>query len=200
MRWKILLAIGIIVFVVTIILTIMALLIIKVPADVQYGNLFGSDVIMATQGSTTLTGPNSIQDYVNRIWTTMNNTFNTKHFLQIHNNPWPWGQTSDNTLAKENEYLNSLNVSLVLRQKWVDAVLNGTTAFTGVDPVQTAINQTRQEMNAYGGLDWAINGAWYLQDAPTAYWLWVYLIIGWIFAVIVEIVLVIRARHSQEIG
>jgi hypothetical protein len=156
MGWKTRLAISIII--VAVMFTVASWLIIKVPADVQYGNLFGSDVTMATQGSTTLRGPNSIQDYITRIWTTMNNTFDTNHFLQIHNNPWPWGQTSDNTLAKENEYLSSLNVSLVQRQKWVDAVLNGTTSFTGVDPVQTAINQTRKEMNAYGGRTGQLTG------------------------------------------
>ncbi len=190
MSWKTGLAIGIIVF--ALIMTMTAWMVIKVPADVQYGNLFGSDVAMAVSGSTTLTGPNSIQYYVNQIWMNMNSTFDRNHLLQIHNNPWPWGQTSDNTLAKENEYLNSLNTSLNTRQAWVDGVINGTIGYSGTDPVQTAINQTRQEMNAYGGLDWAINGAWYLQNASTAYWLSVYFLVLWIIAVIAAIVLIIE--------
>lgn len=157
----------------------------KVPADVQYGNLFGADVAMATEGATTLTGPNSIQDYVMRIWNNMNATFDTRNFAAIHNNPWPWGQTKDNTLAKQNEYFNSLNQSLYTRQAWVDAVISGKSPFSGGDPVQTAINQSRYEMKAYGGLDWVINGAWYLTYAPLAYWTMLYLII-WVilFAVL----------------
>jgi len=195
MGWKTGLAIGIIAFLLMV--TIVGWLLIKVPADVQYGNLFGSDVIMATQGATTLTGPNSIQDYVNRIWSNMNNTFDTVHFVQIHNSPWPWDQTSDNTLWKENEYLNSLNMSINTRQLWVNGVINGTVGFTGTDPVQTAINQTRIEMNAYGGLDWAIHGAWYLQFASTAYWLGAYLLIVWVIGIVFVVVLVLSDLSSS---
>jgi hypothetical protein len=41
-------------------------------------------------------------------------------------------------------------------------------------------------MKREGGLDWAINGAWYLNFAPAAYWLW------WWF-IPTEIILVITA-------
>jgi hypothetical protein len=170
---------GTLIAVFLIILTAIFLLImifgVILPAQKQYNDAFGADVNMATQGATTLTGPNSIQYYVNIIWANMNQTFNPNTLRTTYNTPWGWDQTYQNSLAAENSYLNTLNVSITQRQAMVDKALQ--TGNYLIDPVQNAINQTRQEMNAYGGLDWAIHDAWYLQNASFAYWAPWYLII-----------------------
>lgn len=160
----------------------------NVPADVAYSRKFGSDVTMATQGSTTLTGPESIQDYVNRIWTNMNATFDTRNFDNIYNSPWPWGQIPENSLAKQNSYFVSLNTSINQRQQMVNTIIEKG-GYIGTDPVQAAINQSRSEMNAYGGLDWVIKQAYYLQFAPMVYWSALYGIIAWIIDLIIATML-----------
>jgi tetrahydromethanopterin S-methyltransferase subunit B len=165
------------------ILTIVLIFGVNIPANIQYNQAFGSDVTMATQGATTLTGQDSIQFYVNNIWAKMNTTFNTNNFANIYNSPWPWGQLPENSMAKQNSYLNSLNNSITQRQKMVETAIEKGNYL--VDPVQSAINQTRSEMNSYGGLDWVLHDAWYLQNAPTAYWSLLYIVIAWvIFAIL----------------
>jgi hypothetical protein len=148
---------------------------VSITANQQYNIAFGSDVTMTTSGATTLTGPDSIQDYLTRIWTNMNNTFDMRNAATTYGAKWPWEQIPENSLAKQNSYFNSLNNSLTTRQKAVDsAIQNGNYL---VDPLQNAINQTRNEMKAYGGLDWALRSAWYLKYYPSALWCFEYTLI-----------------------
>jgi Flp pilus assembly protein TadB len=51
---------------------------------------------------------------------------------------------------------------------------------------QQTLDSFRNESKREGGLDWAINGTWYLSFAPMAYWVW-----WWVIPL--EIVLVIIA-------
>jgi hypothetical protein len=179
---------AIVLLVVGIVCSVMWFLAFNVPADVAYSRKFGSDVTMATQGSTTLTGAESIQDYVNRIWTSMNATFDARNFDTIYNSPWPWGQIPENSMAKENSYFISLNASISQRQQMVNTIIEKG-GYIGTDPVQAAINQSRSEMNAYGGLDWVIKPAWYLQFAPMAYWSAMIGIILWVIDIVIAIIL-----------
>ena len=175
--------IAIALIIIALLVTILGWLLIEVPANVNYGNAFGADFTMLASGASTLTGPDSMQDYLMRIWNNMNTTFNTADFAQIYNNPWPWGQTSDNTMAKQNEWFNSLNQTIYQQQEWLNEVITGKTSYAGGDPVIYALTQTRQEMNVNGGADWVINGAWYLEFAPFAYYLVYFLIIFWVLIV-----------------
>jgi hypothetical protein len=154
------------------------------PANIQYNEQFGADIEMATQTSTTLVGPNSIQTYINNIQNNINVVFAGKDLSKIYLSPMPWNQKSSNTMVRQVQYLDSLNASLVTRQAQVDAAI-ARGVYMSTDPLQTAINQTRNEMNAYGGLDWILNNAYYLTFYPTVYWSGLYFIITWIIAFII---------------
>ena len=149
----------------------------QAPANVQYGNLFGANVAMATQGATSLTGPDSIQYYLMQIWTQMNQTFTGYNYNQVFNQPWSWTHTYDNSLAKQNQYFESLNQTITYQQAWLNNVETGKVTVVSGNPMMQAINVTRAEMNVSGGLDWALNGAWYLTFTPLAYYTWMYIVI-----------------------
>lgn len=170
---------------------------IDIPAGVDYNRAFGSDVTMAVYGATTLTGPESIQDYVNRIWVDMNATFDMRNAANIYNSGYFWDFIPENTMLKQNSYFQSLNTSINQRQALVDSVIEKGNYF-GTDPIQTAINQTRYEMNAYGGLDWVIKGAWFLQYAPLAYWSPLYAIIFWAVIGSITSILLLYAMTYDE--
>jgi len=185
---KITIAVALII--IAVLITVLGWLFIEIPANVKYGNAFGADFVMLTGGASTLTGPDSMQDYLLRIWNNMNTTFNTANFAHIYSNPWPWGQTSDNTMAKQNEWFNSINQTIYQQQEWLNEVVSGKVSYTGGDPVIYALSQTRLELNSNGGADWVINGAWYLEFAPLAYYLALVLIIFWIVIIVVAFALV----------
>ena len=170
----------------------------QVPANVEYNTLFGSSVTMATSGAASLTGPGSIQDYVMAVWTQMNQTFAGYNFATTYNNPWPWGRTPDNTLAKQNEYFRSLNQTITQQQEWLNEINAGKISVTTSNPIMTAINVTRNEMQATGCLDWALAGAWYLHYAPLAYWTFYYTIILLVIFAVLAILLGVYIFRYQE--
>lgn len=138
------------------------------PADIAYSNEFGSDFTMMTSGASTLVGPESIQDYLMRAWNNMNSTFDMSRARDIYTSPFPWAQIKENSLAAQNSFFVSCNQSLYMRQAAVESAIASGTYVN--DPVQTALNQTRVELNVYGGVDWALKPAWYLTYHPLAYW------------------------------
>jgi hypothetical protein len=196
MGWKTAIAIAIIVF--ALILTVIAYLVIEVPANVQYGNLFGANVNGMTQTASSLTGPDSMQYYLMQIWTQMNQTFAGFNYATTYNSYWSWDHTTDNTLAFQNEWFNSINQTIYSQQKWLDEVEAGNASYTGGNPILTAVNTTRSEFNTYGGIDWVIGPAWYLNFATTAYWLWMYVLIIWILAIIAAVILIVVDPTSQN--
>jgi hypothetical protein len=56
-----------------------------------------------------------------------------------------------------------------------------------------SIQNFRDEMKRAGGLDWAIRGAWYLNFAPEAYWLPLWLIPLEIILLIITVIVVVWA-------
>lgn len=167
-----------------IILPVFALFGIYLPSIAQYNKLFGSHVTMAYDQATF----EGMQAQVLVVWSQMNKTFADYDFATTYNTPWYWEQNYENSLAANRDYFGSLIDRLNQTIKEKEQILAGNK--TIMVPYNSWYQQTlegfRNESKREGGLDWAINGAWFLSFAPTAYWL------GWWFWPL-EIVLVIVA-------
>ena len=124
---------------------------VNVPAEMAYNNKFGSNVVMLTQGSYSLTGDEgSMEYYLMQIWNEMNATWpNTEQWSVMYANPESnffigtiGEQVPHNTLAEVNRYFNSLNATIHRKQAIID---NGSWTGSG-DPVQVMINQIRNSL------------------------------------------------------
>jgi len=108
------------------------------------------------------------------VWNQMNKTFADFDYIHTYNTPWYWEQNYENSLAANQDYFTSLIDRLDQTIKEKEQIIAGNK--TIMVPYNSWYQQTldgfRNESKREGGLDWAINGAWYLSFAPTAYWLW----------------------------
>jgi hypothetical protein len=162
-------------------------LVIKVPADIEYSRKFGSDVTMAYDQADFV----GINQSVTKIWKTMNETFAGKDYNNVYNTPWFWEQIPEDSMRMQQDYLRRLVVRITAYQKtWDNAVSNGT-SYLLQDWYDNSIRNLRVEMQREGGLDWVINGAWYLNFAPAAYWLPYYLLILWVILLIAIIIVLL---------
>jgi hypothetical protein len=102
----------------------------------------------------------------------MNETFKDFDYSHTYNTPWYWEQTYDNSLAAQQDYSRQLvNRFDSYIELYNTMVQNMTNPVYLEDWYYKSIQNFRDEMKRAGGLDWAINGAWYLNYAPAAYWL-----------------------------
>lgn len=153
-----------------------------VPADVAYQNAFGGDVVMAYDAA----GFEGIEQQINTIWTRMNQTWPGDH-RQIYNSPFPWDRHMSNTLYAQDLYFNKLLVRLDGYENQWQTIQAGKVIVQG-DWYQTTLDKLREDLKSGGGLDWAIDGAYYLQFYPGAYWAIYYSIGVWVTCIIVGIV------------
>jgi hypothetical protein len=162
---------------------VIAIICIQLPASAQYNRKFASKVVMAYDQATF----EGMKEQVLRLWREMNETFTGFDYTNTFCSPWYWEQTYDNSLAAQQDYFKQLTRRLdsysTLYQKMLT---NMTNPVYLEDWYYKSIQNFRDEMKREGGLDWAINGSWYLNFAPAAYWLWWWLIP-------LEIILVITA-------
>ena len=153
-----------------IVLPILAVFGIWLPSVASYNRLFGSHVTMAYDQATF----EGMQVQVLAVWGQMNKTFADYDFSTTYNTPWYWAQNYENTLAANRDYFGSLVDRLNETIKEKEQILAGNK--TIMVPYNSWYQQTlegfRNESKREGGLDWAINGAWFLSFAPTAFWLW----------------------------
>jgi len=163
-----------IVFVLLVVLTIavpvFALFGIYLPSVATYRRLFGSHVTMAYDQATF----EGMRTQVLAIWTQMNKTFTDFDYITTYNSPWYWEQNYENSLAANQDYFRSLIGRLDGTIKEKDQILAGnkTILVPYNQWYQQALEGFRNESKREGGLDWAINGAWFLTFAPVAYWVW----------------------------
>jgi len=154
------------------------------PANAQYNKKFASKVTMAYDQATF----EGMKEQVLELWKEMNNTFSGFNYSETYNTPWYWEQTYDNSLAAQQDYfrqlVNRLDSYIELYQKMTS---NTTNPVYLEDWYHNSIQNFRVEMKREGGLDWAIEGAWYLNFAPLAYW-WLYY--SGIFWVIVFVLII----------
>lgn len=136
-------------------------------ADYQYNRNFGTYVVTATQSA----GLNRTWANCLIVWQHMNATFDPSKFNDTYNVIPVLGLNADikyeNSLAAENDYFQGLENLYNTDQKLL-------TQSTGFITEQQLVYEFRNEMNTYGGVDWAIKGAYYIQEFPTAYWSWIY--------------------------
>jgi len=153
-----------------IVLPVWAIFGIYLPAIATYNRTFGSHVTMAYDQATF----EGMSTQVMAVWTQMNKTFADFDYIHTYNSPWYWDQNYENSLAANQDYFRSLidRLNQTINEK--EQILAGNK--TVLVPYNTWYQQTlegfRNESKCEGGLDWAINGAWFLSFAPTAYWVW----------------------------
>jgi hypothetical protein len=166
-------------------LIVIGVFVIKLPADAQYNRKFASRVTMAYDQATF----EGMKEQVLILWSEMNETFKGFDYNHTYCSPWYWEQTYDNSLSAQQDYFKQLTRRLdsysALYQKMLT---NMTNPVYLEDWYSKSIQNFRDEMKREGGLDWAISGAWYLNFAPAAYWLFWWLIPLEIVLIIVAIV------------
>ena len=138
------------------------------PAAAQYNRLFGGHITMAMDQATF----EGIEDQINTVWLQMNTTFSGYDYAQTYSSPWYWEQNYENSLAAQQDYLKQITRRIDSYQlAYHQMALNNTNPILVEDWYDKSINNLRTEMQREGGLDWAIKGTWYLNNAPAAYWL-----------------------------
>lgn len=165
MRLIWLIAIPVILLIITPIVAVFA---VYLPAAAQYNRLFAAHVTMAMDQATF----EGIEDQINTLWTQMNTTFNDYDYNTTYSSPWYWEQNYENSLAAQQDYIHQITRRIDQYQTaYQQMAQNNTNPILVEDWYDKSINNLRKEMQREGGLDWAIKGAWYLNYAPTAYWL-----------------------------
>ena len=170
-------AIGGFLIAVAVIGTILMITMVSLPATAEYNRMFTSHITMA-QDQATFDG---IKTQINIIWAQMNESFAGDDFATTYNTPWYWDQNYDNSLAAQQDYFVQLVDRIDRYQSAYDKqVANSTQQTQLTDWYDTSIQNLRTEMDRAGGLDWAINGAWFLNKRPFVYWwtLPIYLAMG----------------------
>lgn len=151
-----------------IIIPIFAVFAVWLPATAQYNRLFGGHVTMALDQATF----DGVEDQINIVWTQMNTTFTGYDYTTSYSSPWYWEQNYENSLAAQQDYFRQITNRInSYKQAYHQMSLNNTNPILVEDWYDKSIQNLRTEMNREGGLDWAIKGAWYLNNAAAAYWL-----------------------------
>jgi hypothetical protein len=147
---------------------IIAILTVQLPANAQYNRLFAAHVTMAMDQATF----EGVEDQVNTVWTQMNTTFTSYDYNTTYSSPWYWEQNYENSLAAQQDYFTQIIHRIDSYQlAYQQMAQNNTNPILVEDWYDKSIQNLRNEMEREGGLDWAIKGAWYLNNAPAAYWL-----------------------------
>jgi len=177
---------------------IAALFAINLPAQAQYNKAFGGQVVIIENQPTTY----GMAAQLEKLWVQMNDTFGTTNQNTTYNSGWYWDYTPDNSIAAESIFFHSelqrLDNYSALYTQYVKA---GNTTVTGLpinDWYGQVVNESRGELTNGGGagasghgLDWVINGAWYLKYSPAAYWDWNYFFWYDVFAIVGMIALIV---------
>jgi hypothetical protein len=164
---------------------------VNIPADKAYNQEFGSNIDMMTQGASSLIGPGSMQEYLMKIWNQMNSTWQPNNFDKTYGNEENFflgtlgSQVPHNTLAATNQYFNSLNQTLYQKQKIINEAQAGS---YGSDAVQIAVNNTREEINSYGGIDWVIQPLYMRTYQPAAYYSAISVLVSIVLAIVLAII------------
>jgi hypothetical protein len=151
-------------------------------ADWQYNREFGTYVVVATQSSSlNRTWANTLT-----VWQHMNETFpNVDKWNETYNVIPLFGLNADlkfeNTIAAENDYFQGLQT---LYNDDLITLKNN----TGFNTEMNLVYEYRNEANANGGMDWAIKGAYYIQNYQLAYWSWIIYAIIWSIAVVAVLI------------
>ena len=183
-------AVAILLWILVVLVPVIAVIFIKLPADAQYNRKFASRVTMAYDQATF----EGMKEQVLILWQEMNDTFKGFDYNHTYNTYWYWEQTYDNSLAAQQDYFRQLVKRLdSYTELYNKMVQNMTNPVYLEDWYYKSIQNFRDEMKREGGLDWAINGAWYLNFAPAAYWL-----LWWLIPL--EIVLIILAIIATAIA
>ncbi len=152
------------------------------PADYAYERNFGTYVVIATQSAglnKTWGGCLSVWTQMNKTWPDVsqwNNTYNVIPVLGLNAD-----LKYENTIAAENDYFQGLN-------GLYNTDLQLLKQSTGFVTEQQLVYEFRNEMNSYGGVDWAIKGAYYIQNYQMAYWSWIYYALIWTLGIIGAII------------
>ncbi len=158
-----------IVFIIMTTLTlILPWLFIEAPASSQYNKRFGAHVTMAHDQATF----EAMKTQVMLLWQNMNETFAGMDLDHTYSTWWYPEQTYESSLGAQRDYFRALIISIdrytILYQ---EKVLNATNPTLLEDWYYKAMGNIRNEMIREGDLDWALGGAWYLNFAPSAYWM-----------------------------
>jgi hypothetical protein len=163
MRW-----IAVTLVILLIAVPVIAVFTVQLPAQAQYNRLFGGHVTMAMDQATF----EGIEDQINVVWTQMNTTFAGYDYNTSYSSPWYWEQNYENSLAAQQDYFNQINRRIAsYKLAYAQMAQNNTNPILVEDWYDKSIQNLRTEMQREGGLDWAIKGTWYLNNAPAAYWL-----------------------------
>ena len=166
-RAKLYLAIIFIVFAITIPVTL--LFAVKYPAYTTYHRLFLSHYQMAVDQATLEGMLTQVQVFHEQ----MNTVFHGYEYETTYNSVWFWEQRYDNSLQAEEDYLTQLETRLQVTINDNNAILAGNKSILipYAQWYQAALDSLRIEMVRSGGLDWAVDGAWFIHFAPLVYWL-----------------------------
>jgi hypothetical protein len=179
---------------------------ITIPANIAYDQAFGSDINLMTEGSASLVGyqgndQGSMHFYLMHLWATMNSTWGDRNFKTTYANEANFwlgtlgARVPHNTLAATNQYFESLNSTLYQKQELID---QGKVIGSG-DPMQAMVNNTREEINAYGGIDWVLHDLYMHDFQSAAYWSPVTMITLLIISLTLAIVGIILFLYGIEI-
>ena len=157
----------------------------KLPADIQYSNLFGS-IEEQVYDSASL---ENMRDNFILLWQQTNSTFAGMDWNHTYNTWWMGDQVKINSLAYQNNYYSGLK-QLIDNKIAIknDFVGNGTQRYVIDDWEAKAINQTRIEMKRSGGLCWVTDGTWYLTFASAAYWSFWYMVAVFVIFLIIALI------------
>jgi len=181
---------AVLLWIVVVIIPVTAILTVYLPAHAEYNKKFASRVTMAYDQASF----EGMREQITILWNTMNSTF-TGDYSLVYNTPWYWEQTYDNSLASQRDYLKALTRRIDTTIEEQNAILNGskTIIIPYYQWYQQNLDSLRTEMKREGGLDWAINGAWFLTFAPTCYWLFWWLLPLEIILAIIALICTFKA-------
>jgi hypothetical protein len=157
-----------------------------IQAEIDYKQKFGDDVVMLYDSSSF----EGQHDYLMIIWNRMNETFSEKPLSQYYSSGMWWDQTPSNTLDAQNKWFNGALMS-------INRYINQTQQPNQFISYQTLLNQSRQELKANGGVDWALKGAYMLEFHPNWAWAWLTTLYYWLAAVVMIIVAVLILRINS---
>jgi hypothetical protein len=173
---------------------VLAVFTVQLPVQAQYNRLFGGHVTMAMDQATF----EGIEDQINVIWTQMNTTFSGYDYNTSYSSPWYWEQNYENSLAAQQDYFTQINSRInSYKRAYAQMAQNNTNPILVEDWYDKSIQNLRTEMQREGGLDWAIKGTWYLNNAPAAYWLTWWLTPTEIALVIALVGILVWTAHKQ---
>jgi len=137
------------------------------PADVEYNRTFNCHVTMAMDQASL----GGMVEQIEVLWENMNTTFDGYDLNTTYSTWWGPDQNYENSLGAQRDYFRNLVIRIRgYEATYANMTNNNTSPILVNDWYAQAVRNTRGEMNRSGGLDWAIEGAFYLHIHPLAYW------------------------------